>query len=509
MSKHSGQPQPHFQLLPSLVKGAGVTFVGRAGSIALNAVFGLLVARQYGIQISGIFFLAYSIILFLQLFITMGLQHAAVRYVSMYFNKDNENFRKYLQNIFFLNLLFSISVSVIAYAVAPTIGNVLGKPDVGILLRGLTVFLFLSSITEAMAASTRGTGKMTYNSTIFLIEVISRTAFFVIFFLLSKANPVQVLWLSFSFGGGMSFIASLVFVYINYGNIFRGFSVNIETIRDLLRFSIPQGFADLVNNLYQIAPLYLLGYFAASEDVGLMGAATRVTSLGTIFLFAFNTVFAPYISKLYHTNELNKLKETYKTLAYWIFGSSLVFFMFLLIYPVEFMGLFGDDFMAGGNVLIILTIGQIVNCFTGSVGLMLTMSGRTKVTLMNSTLALIAVSGLGFLLIPNFGVVGAAISYSLSIALVNLLRSYEVYKIFGFHSFSIRMAKALYAAALSGLFLIFIKFIIGNQSYSGFAVSMIIALIIYLLSFLIIGLTKEDFVVIEATRKSLSRNVSN
>lgn len=499
----------HLHLLPSIVKGAGINFAGQAGNVALNAIFGLFVARFYGIKITGIFFLAFSIISFLQIIIKMGLHHAAVRYVSMYFNKDDESFRKYLQNIFFINFLLSVSISIIAYTTAPLIGSILNKPDVGELLRGLSIFLFLNCISQIMAASTRGTGKMTFSSIVLLIDAISRTAFFILASFLIKGNPVQIIWLSFLFGGTASLIASLVFVFKSFGNIFKNFSINIKAVSNLLQFSLPQGFADMVNNLYQVSPLYLLGYFSVSEDVGLLGAGVRITSLGTIFLLAFSTVFAPFISRLYYEKEFVKLKEIYRTLTYWIFGSSLIFFIFLLIYPVEFIGLFGSDFKTGGSMLAILTTGQIVNCITGSVSFMLTMSGKTKITLVNNIVALIFVIFLGMVLIPGYGVIGAAISYSTSIAFVNLLRSYEVYKIFGFHGFSTRMTNVFFAAALSGLFLTLIKFTIYSQNNINLILSVIAGFFIYLLSFLIFGLAREDFVILEATKKSLLRNIAN
>ena len=80
----------------------------------------------------------------------------------------------------------------------------------------------------------------------------------------------------------------------------------------------------------------------------------------------------------------------------------------LVFFSREIMAVFGHEFSDGALVLVVLVAGQILNSVTGPLGVMIDMSGRTKFTLLNSALHLALQIGLCFLLIPRYGVLGAA-----------------------------------------------------------------------------------------------------
>ena len=48
------------------------------------------------------------------------------------------------------------------------------------------------------------------------------------------------------------------------------------------------------------------------------------------------------------------------------------------------LSLFGQDFQAGWSVLVILSLGNLINVGVGPVGYMLTMTGRPGLELLNS-----------------------------------------------------------------------------------------------------------------------------
>mgnify|MGYP003119929399 CR=1 FL=1 len=96
------------------------------------------------------------------------------------------------------------------------------------------------------------------------------------------------------------------------------------------------------------------------------------------------------------------------------------------------MGLFGAEFSEAGLVLSILVCGQAVNAMTGSVEYILMMSGREK-EMRNIVFASMTIMlALAVLLIPPFGVVGAAISGASAAATTSLLSTLAVRSHFGF-----------------------------------------------------------------------------
>ena len=92
------------------------------------------------------------------------------------------------------------------------------------------------------------------------------------------------------------------------------------------------------------------------------------------------------------------------------------------------MGLFGPEFTNYGMVLVILSLGQSVNVFAGSVGHMLVMSGNESLMRLSVAGAMVVNIIISFILIPRLGVIGAAIAVAISLSFQNILASWFVYK---------------------------------------------------------------------------------
>ncbi len=105
------------------------------------------------------------------------------------------------------------------------------------------------------------------------------------------------------------------------------------------------------------------------------------------------------------------------------------------------MGFFGKEFISGFRALMIMSFGQFVNAFCGSVGYLLTMTGNQNtfknIFLLSAILNLI----LCFLLIPVFGFDGAAMSFSVSMIFWNVVSLLIVKKKFGFVTYYLPFLK--------------------------------------------------------------------
>jgi O-antigen/teichoic acid export membrane protein len=90
--------------------------------------------------------------------------------------------------------------------------------------------------------------------------------------------------------------------------------------------------------------------------------------------------------------------------------------------------LFGQEFVAGTESLRILCIGQIINASTGSVGLILNMTGHEKYNVMSLSLGTGINLLLNLLLVPQFGLIGAAIAAATSMIVWNLCSAWHTVK---------------------------------------------------------------------------------
>jgi O-antigen/teichoic acid export membrane protein len=103
-----------------------------------------------------------------------------------------------------------------------------------------------------------------------------------------------------------------------------------------------------------------------------------------------------------------------------------------MVCPGVILRWFGSDFSEGALALMILAVGQLVNAATGAVEPLLIMSGHEKYVRNNTLASALCNLLLNLLLIPLWGINGAAVADSLTIALQNLTASFWAQKKLGF-----------------------------------------------------------------------------
>jgi O-antigen/teichoic acid export membrane protein len=170
----------------------------------------------------------------------------------------------------------------------------------------------------------------------------------------------------------------------------------------------------------------LLGIYLDAREVGIYSVAASLVAFVGLFLQAINQIFAPTIAELHARGERFLLGNLYRTLTKWTLGLTLPFALGLIIFAVPLMGIFGPDFRSGWPVLAIATLGQLVSCGAGSVGLMLLMSGQQNRMIRAQAIGAVFTVLVNLLLIPRLGIVGAAIAGAATNACLNLLWLREV-----------------------------------------------------------------------------------
>ncbi len=196
------------------------------------------------------------------------------------------------------------------------------------------------------------------------------------------------------------------------------------------------------------ADTLILGFYGSSEDVGLYNVATRLVVLATFVMLPINSSFAPRIADLYQRGEIGTLARSYGVATSWILRLSLPAFVLLVLFPDALLRLFGGKaFVAGATVTVILAAGKLVDATTGPCGLMLTMSGRPALAMIDNIGVLVANVALNIWLIPRHGILGSAVAWALSLALVNLTRLTQVWWTMRMVPFGAGVGKGVLAGA--------------------------------------------------------------
>jgi O-antigen/teichoic acid export membrane protein len=317
------------------------------------------------------------------------------------------------------------------------------------------------------------------------------------------------------FGALFAFISSIVmsaifaFVFLKKlsPSIFQKKPTPIYETKALIGFSWPLLFVKMLDFLIFWIGILMLGYFRTSHDVGIYGPTQRTAILLWIIFTCFNSIFAPIISDLYNRKELGKLGNLFKIVTKWIFSFSLPGFILLIFYSEEILYLWGKEFVEGSLCLIILSAAYLFLSAVGPVRHMIMMSGRTKINLINSIIGFISVISLNLVLVPKYGMIGAAVATAFSICVVSVLGLVEVYVILKMHPFRLDFLKPLIAGGVSLLILIFSKDYLFNfgQPHFSLLVGGFILLASYTAILILLRLEDEDRIIIDKIRQKLMK----
>lgn len=178
----------------------------------------------------------------------------------------------------------------------------------------------------------------------------------------------------------------------------------------------------------------MLGMLDGVESVGIYTIASRGVQYVLLAQVIGSSVLGPSISSLYTQRKIEELQKITTKSARLIGLSSLIVSLMLIIFGKQFLSIFGESFIQGYTVLVILCAGKVINAFSGLVGLLLNMTNHEKDTAFVNISCAFTNVALNYYLIPLYGAEGAAFSTSLTVAICNIWLVYLVYKRIGIHS---------------------------------------------------------------------------
>jgi O-antigen/teichoic acid export membrane protein len=220
-------------------------------------------------------------------------------------------------------------------------------------------------------------------------------------------------------------------------------------LREVLFFSFPLIWTQLVAYGVRQQETLILAYFTSAADVGVYNAALKTAVLVGFILQGTHAIFMPIIAPLHRAGDLDQLRRLNRTVARWCFTFALPCFWVCALFGRQILSLWGHRFEDAWPVLVLLAAAQLVNVATGTAGTVLIMGERQKTELANSIAALVLGLGLDILLIPRLGIVGAAIAACASMSAVNVLRVIQIQRLWGANPINALYLKPLVAGLVA------------------------------------------------------------
>ncbi|MHB9053000.1 MAG: flippase [Thermoleophilia bacterium] len=494
---------PYF--LPRLAKGAMINFSGALVRMVLAFAYTLLLARMLQVDELGQFFLMFTVVQILSSAALLGLDYGVVRFVALFLGEGKidlarrslfAGLRIVLPAACLLAAVFSVFSADIAH-------RFMSDSPAAVTALRIFALTFPFWVAAGLAnAATQGMHQMRYQVYSRDIgEQVARVAFTAAVLALGM-GLAGVVWANLA-SIIIAASLSLSFALLKFPRSHKPAKASQWPTRRMLAYSLPLAFSNIMVMILIWVDLLLLGLLGSASDAGLYGVALKVIAASSVMLTAFSTMFMPVISDLCNRGRMNELMGLYKTVNRWIFTCSYPIFLILTIFAASILSFFGSQFKAGGGALVLLAISLLINSSLSSAGLLVLMSGWSRLEVFNITISLIVDVAACFLLIPGHGILGAAIANVAAAACLNVLRTGEVWFLMKMHAYDRKYLKPLFAgAAGAALVLISSRFV----PEGGRLVSIILAaglVAAYLLIMLLLGLSEQDVAVLRLIKKRI------
>lgn len=413
-----------------IVRGAGSGFSMRIAGAAFAFFYHALLARLLGAELAGIYYLAFTTVSVAIIAGRVGLDNALLRFTATHAAAGNWDAVKglYRQGIR-ITLLASGLSTVLVVLGAPLIAHsIFSEPALVTPLRWMALSIVPTSLLFVPGEMLKGLKRPGDG----MFVEVSGTSILGFLFLL-----VLGIW------GGvlapvLAFVLAAVAMMIVGMYLWRRAAHDQMRVVDgnfsrrlLLTTSFPLFLVMLMELVMRYSDTILIGIFADAADVGVYAVAMRTAMLTAFFLAAVNSIAAPKLAALHHQGDTRALEAVTQNSAKLMTILAAPMLLLFMLAPTWVLQVFGEDFKRGAAALSILAAGQFVNVATGSVRHLLMMTGHERTLLNNFAVATSFNIVLNLLLIPRYGINGAAVAAALSVIIVNVLAAFSVYKKLG------------------------------------------------------------------------------
>lgn len=188
-----------------------------------------------------------------------------------------------------------------------------------------------------------------------------------------------------------------------------------------LKVSLPviaiESFALMMTNM----DILLLDLYVKPDQIAIYFAAARTIALISFVHFSVTAAVTPRFSTLYSKGDISGLNRFLSDTRKWTFYPSLAGGIVLLILGKPILWLFGTEFMTGYPAMFALVVGLLARSLAGPLQGLMIATGQQNTAALAMGAAVALNIAFNLLLIPVYGLVGAAIATAISFSAESLL----------------------------------------------------------------------------------------
>ncbi len=498
--------------LTLLAKSSIIVFIGIFLSKLFTYLYKIVVGRYYGPDEYGVFSIALVVLGVFTAVASVGLSDGLNRFLPIFILKKEEKKINYL--LFFTNKIFlftSLFSAILLFSLSNVISvNIFHDSAISIYLKIFALaipFQVYSYIYYSVIRSYEKISAYSFGTNI--LQNVAKFIFILLFIYLGASVYNSI---SYSYVLGIFILAVFGFYYCKHflhtKFLEKGTLLPKEKIvlsKEVFSYSWPILLFSVIGSVILWIDTFSIGILKDSYWVGIYNAAVPIAFLLFIFTEIFMQLFFPIITKELSNKNYFVSSELSKQVLKWIFIINLPALFLIILFPGVLINFFwGEEYLAASNSLIFLSIGYFFFSLATVSNNMISSLGKSKTILNNLIVICILNLALNFLLIPRFGIEGAALATMICFIIWSMIIFTELYLFSRILPFRRKLLNVFLSASipLGGLY--FLKEYL-NFGVLGLMLFAFIYGIIYLLMLILTkSLDKNDLSII---KKFKSTNV--
>jgi O-antigen/teichoic acid export membrane protein len=432
--------------LAEVAKGSLFNLTGAAVAGLSAVAVTLIVTRSFSPAAAGAFFTTTSVFLIVEAVSSLGAVPGSVYFIARLrstgqHHRVPEVLRSALRPVAFVSVAAAVGLALAASPVARILLNGhLGHagaqpPEVATALRALAVTLPFAAMLDTLNGASRGFRNMVPTNAadrigrsvlqlagIGLAAAAGRAAWLAPMWALPYVPAMFVSWLWLRRIRRQSLPGEMPVTVrppVRASSLAAG-AYGQEPLR-FWRFTAPRGLAALAQITIQRIDIVLVAIIRGPVDAAVYTAATRFLVAGQFGNQAISMASQPRFTEMFARGDLRGANRIYQATTAWLVLLTWPVYLLAVVFGPQILTVFGHSYRAGAAVMVILGLAMLVLTGCGQVDMVLVTTGRSSWSLVNGLLAVVINVGLDVVLIPRYGISGAAIGWAAAIAVANLM----------------------------------------------------------------------------------------
>lgn len=377
----------------------------------------------------GLVFLALSIFSVARLLADLGLANSGARYIAEYKHTDAGQVPYIIAAVLRYRLLLLALVGGGVALASPVISETLGEPALTPLLVIGVGFLLFESLAGFCSNTFQGFNRVEYSAAIEAVASVARVVF-VVGFVVVVADRTVGAMIGYVVAAGFGAAVGLFYLYTRfYAPAERAPAVEDGLVGRVLRYAVPLTASQAANVLDKQVDTVFVGFFAGPTAVAFYTLGKQVSEFVSVPVDSLGFAISPTYGEEKAGGSLDRAARIYETslqytlLLYVPAAAGLV-----IVAEPTIRFVFGTDYLGAVPVLQVLSVYIVLQGVVAITTQALDYLGRARVRAIAKGVTSVANAVLNVLLIPPFGVTGAAVATVITFSVYTVANVYIIYR---------------------------------------------------------------------------------